>query len=252
MATRKASDIDPRPLIGICSRQTDDAEPAAAIAMSYVNRVREAGGIPIILPHGVQDAEIASDFVARLDGLLLTGGGDICADSFGGHPYAEVCKAAIHYQSAERDAFEYAMLLAAWDVDLPVLGICRGMQVMNVSFGGTNVRDVSELEGKRLSHARFGCGKQIAHRVSIESDSLLFEVLGTDDLAVNSMHHQAIYHPAPAARITAQAPDGTPEGLEFPERTFFLGVQWHPEQICNTPQLFEAFVDAARARLLAR
>ena len=121
---------------------------------------------------------------------------------------------------------------------------------MNVSFGGTLVRDISELGGNRINHACFQRGTEAIHPVHIERDTQLCNILGTEELFVNSMHHQAVRDAARSAQITAWAPDGTPEGLEFPSRSFFVGVQWHPEQIRNTPQLFEAFVDAAHANMV--
>lgn len=246
-STRTTRELNPHPLIGICSRPGYENIEISAIATSYADAVQDAGGIPIALPHGFGVASMASEIVSRLDGLLLTGGGDISPDSFGGKPYADGCKATISYMSLERDVFEWAAVRAAWDMDLPCLGICRGMQVMNVSFGGTLVRDISELGGNRIDHACFMQGNEVIHPVRIERETQLWRILGTEQLGVNSMHHQAISEVAKGGLITAWAPDGTPEGLEFPSRTFFVGVQWHPEQILNTPQLFEAFIDAAYA-----
>lgn len=237
------------PLIGICSRPSYEGGDISAIGTAYADAIQQAGGIPIALPYGFQVAGMAEEILSRLDGLLLTGGGDISPDAFGGSPYAKGCRAKISFMSAERDVFEWAAVLAAWSLDLPCLGICRGMQVMNVSFGGTLVRDISELGGNRINHACFERGKEEIHRVRIERDTQLQQILGTEELGVNSMHHQAVKDVAAGALITAWAPDGTPEGLEFPSRNFFVGVQWHPEQIKNTPQLFEAFIDAARSTM---
>lgn len=247
--TRKTREVRPRPLIGICSRPGYEAGDISAIGTHYANAVQEAGGIPVALPFGFGVAAIAPEIIERMDGLLLTGGGDISPDAFGGSPYAEGCIAKISFMSAERDVFEWAAVRAAWELDLPCLGICRGMQVMNASFGGTLVRDISELGGNRIDHACFQRGTEEIHPVHIERGTQLCEILGTEELRVNSMHHQAVRDAARGAQITAWAPDGTPEGLEFPSRSFFVGVQWHPEQIRNTPQLFEAFVDAARANM---
>lgn len=221
----------------------------SSIGTAYADAVQEAGGIPVALPHGFEVAGIANEIIERLDGLLLTGGGDISPDAFGGSPYAEGCAAKISFLSAERDVFEWAAVRAAWEMDLPCLGICRGMQVMNVSFGGTLVRDISELGGGRIDHACFMRGTEVIHKVRIERGTQLCDILGVEELPVNSMHHQAVSSAAKGAHITAWAPDGTPEGLEFPSRTFFLGVQWHPEQLRNTPQLFDAFIDAAHANM---
>ncbi len=242
---RQTRKVQPRPLIGICSRPGYEGGDISAIGTQYADAVQEAGGIPVALPYGFGVAAIAGEIIDRIDGLLLTGGGDISPDAFGGSPYAEGCVAKISFMSAERDVFEWAAVRAAWELDIPCLGICRGMQVMNVSFGGTLVRDISELGGNRINHACFARGTEEIHQVRIERGTQLWDIIGTEELSVNSMHHQAVRDVARGAQITAWAPDGTPEGLEFPSRNFFVGVQWHPEQIRNTPQLFNAFVDAA-------
>lgn len=241
-----------KPLIGICSRPSDTDEYLSCINVRYADAVQDAGGIPVALPYGFGVATMAEDIIERMDGLLLTGGGDIAPESFGGSPYAAGCVARISFMSAERDVFEWAAAKAAWTLDLPCLGICRGLQVMNVSFGGTLVRDISELDGGHIDHAQFERGSEIIHEVRVEPDSQLARILGGETFPVNSMHHQAISETARGGRIVAWAPDGTPEGIEFADRTFFVGVQWHPEQLGTMPQLFEAFVNAARARMAAR
>lgn len=239
------------PLIGICSRPGYQDADVSAIGTHYADAVQDAGGIPIALPFGFVVASMADRIIERIDGLLLTGGGDISPTSFGGSPYAEGCVAKLAFMSAERDVFEWAATRAAWDLDLPCLGICRGMQVMNVSFGGTLVRDISELGDGHLDHACFFRGTEVVHEVRVEQGSQLRSILGCDTVPVNSMHHQAVSEVAQGARVSAWSEDGVPEGIEFPERSFFVGVQWHPEQLKNTPRLFEAFVEAARARALS-
>lgn len=248
----RRDELKPKPLIGICSRPGENDPYVSYINVRYADAVQDAGGIPIALPHGFGVANMAGEIIERIDGLLLTGGGDISPESFGGSPYAKGCVAKISFMSAARDVFEWAAAKAAWNQDLPCLGICRGLQVMNVSFGGTLVRDISELGEGRIDHAQFERGDDIIHEVRIEPESRLHEILGGDSFGVNSMHHQAISEVATGGRIVARATDGTPEGLEFDERTFFVGVQWHPEQLGTMPQLFNAFIDAARARMAER
>lgn len=241
-----------RPLIGICARpgvNKDDSD-MAMIDSHYARAIELAGGIPVALPFGFEAAAIAHDIVERIDGLLLTGGGDIGDQAFGGHPYARECKAKISFLSADRDVFEWSAILAAWDLDVPALGICRGMQAMNVSFGGTLVRDISERPGHTIAHQQdVAEADKPTHSVQIEHGTQLCQILGGDEFMVNSLHHQAIASVAKGGRISAWAPDGTPEGLEFPEKRFFLGVQWHPELLGTMPQIFTAFVDAARERM---
>ena len=233
------------PLIGICSRP-DEHPTHSVIDTHYSDAVRRAGGIPVALPFGYEAAELAEEIVERLDGLLLTGGGDIAPESFGGTPYAPHCTADIAYLSAERDVFEEAVARAAWDQDLPCLGICRGMQVMNVTLGGTLVRDVSELGGQKLVHSCYGRGCETIHDVAVEEGTQLADSVGAGQLPVNSMQHQAICGPAEGARISSWSTDGVIESFEFAARRFYLGVQWHPEWMESMAPLFEAFVAAAR------
>ena len=236
-----------RPLIGICSRPCLDEPENSYINNRYAQAVQQAGGIPVALPFGFEAASIAGEIVERIDGLLLTGGGDVSEEGFGGNNYAQGCAARISFMSAERDVFEYAAVRAAWDANKACLGICRGLQVMNVSFGGTLLRDIAERHPhSTINHWQPKPWDVPSHKVRIEPASWLAQILGGLEFDVNSMHHQAIAEPSPRGRIVAWAPDGTPEAIEFSERRFFEGVQWHPEQIGTMPQLFEAFVDAAR------
>jgi putative glutamine amidotransferase len=238
-----------RPLIGICSRPSDDGSDASCINTSYATSIQQAGGIPVALPFGFEAAAIADDIIGRLDGLLLTGGGDVSEEGFGGNNYAEGCVAKISFLSVDRDVFEWAAVRAAWNANLPCLGICRGLQVMNVSFGGTLLRDIAERQPHTtIEHVKGETFEATMHDVRIEPASWLAQVLGGLAFKVNSVHHQAIADPAPQARIVAWAPDGIPEAIEFGEKSFFMGVQWHPERLGTMPQLFEAFVDAARQR----
>jgi len=239
--------MDRIPLIGICMRVGDNPNHAS-VDIRYLRRIEEAGGIPVALPYGFEAAKHVDSVLGIIDGLLLTGGGDLCPECFGGSPYAKSCSAKLSFLSAERDVFEYAAAQAAWDMDMPTLGICRGMQVMNVTLGGTLVRDISELEGVHINHVVLDRQEDPVHRVTVQEGSRLARILGTTELGVNSLHHLAICEKAKGGEIVAWAPDGTPEALEFPEKDFFLGVQWHPEIIANTPQLFETFVNACRER----
>ena len=237
-----------RPLIGICSRPGEEDPELSYINSCYAKSVQLAGGIPIALPFGFEAAAMADDIISRIDGLLLTGGGDVSEEGFGGNNYAEGCVARIYFMSAERDVFEWAAVRAAWETNKPCLGICRGLQVMNVTFGGTLVRDIAEIRPhSNINHLQEKPWNVPAHSVRIEPASWLAQILGGREFEVNSIHHQSVAEPAEGSRIVAWAPDGTPEALEFGGKHFFIGVQWHPEQMGTMPQLFEAFVDAARA-----
>lgn len=240
--------MDRAPIIGICMRLSDNPNHAS-VDKRYLRRIEEAGGVPVALPFGFEAAKHVESVLDVVDGLLLTGGGDPSPECFGGHPYAKQCTAKLSLLSAERDVFEYAAARSAYNRNLPTLGICRGLQVMNITFGGALVRDISELEGERIDHKQFDRPDELVHSVSVKEGSQLAEVLGTTELMVNSLHHLAICECAQGGEIVAWAPDGTPEGIEFPEKDFFLGVQWHPEIIATTPQLFEAFIAACKAKM---
>lgn len=241
-----------RPLIGITSRPREDPEnPNWTMTDDhYAASVADAGGIPVALPYcipfGFEATALVPDIVRRLDGILFTGGGDIADDSFDGHAYAPESHSPISLTCPARDAFEWALMRACWDADVPVLGICRGMQVMNVTLCGTLVRDIKDYPTKTILHTRGDSPDSPVHHVRISEASRLAKILGFASGGVNSLHHEAIYTQAPKGHVVAWAEDGTPEGLEFDEKTFFLGVQWHPEKLRTQPQLFSAFVDAAR------
>jgi putative glutamine amidotransferase len=192
----------------------------------------------------------ARDALKGLDGLLLTGGQDVAPSRYGEEPHPTVVQV-----SEARDAFEIALIAEARRRDLPILAICRGIQVLNVARGGTLVQDIPSQVTGALEHNLTVPGHQpfaLAHEVWIEKDSLLArlmrEPLGTSDTCeVNSRHHQAVKDLAPGLRTTATAPDGVIEAIEDPAVRFCLGVQWHPENFWRTGEfrsLFEGFLEA--------
>lgn len=239
-----------RPVIGVCSRPDDGAEHTV-ICAAYADRIVEAGGIPVALPYHPEAQELADCLAQRLDGILFTGGCDPAPEVFekayegaGTHP--------LEAPMAQRDSFEGALAQAAWNHDVPAFGICRGLQVMNVVRGGTLVRDVTEQEWWNpqipVGHVQAGPYDRCVHEVVIEPNSQLYKLMGTLELPVNSMHHLAVAKVAPGAHVVARAADGTPEAVEFPGRSFFFGVQWHPEYLDAHRPLFRAFVGAATVR----
>ncbi len=224
--------------------------PTIAIApcrqmADYVESIRRAGAEVVELTL----AEAPESVVGRVDAVLLTGGGDINPTLYGAAAHAT-------FEAAEpgRDAFEIALVRAALAADLPVLAICRGMQVLSVAFGGDLVQDIpSEVNGA-LHHDVREPRYAIAHEVWVSPTSRLAALM-KDDLEdgescqVNSRHHQAVRHAGDGLEVTATAPDGVIEAVERPTARFCLGVQWHPENFWRTGEfrpLFEGFVDAAR------
>lgn len=188
----------------------------------------------------------------RLDGVLLPGGGDVDPVRYGCTPHP-----ATKNIDDSRDTLELTIARWAVDDDLPVFGICRGHQVLNVALGGTLVQDIpSEIGVSANRHDTNGEPRTVrAHQVRIEANSRLATVLGQLRLEVNSLHHQAVDRLAPGLVATAWADDGVIEALESPAKRFVLGVQWHPEDLVEDDEtmqrLFKAFIDAARERAFA-
>lgn len=214
----------------------------------YETSVRAAGAEPRVVDQTVS----ATEALAGADGLLLTGGGDVDPALYGeaAHPT---------YDAAEpgRDAFEIELIARAVQADLPILGICRGLQVLNVARGGTLIQDIPSTVHEALEH-RFAAPPHpsylLAHTVSLSMDSRLAQALGErahSVVEVNSRHHQAIGRLGEGLVVTGVAQDGVIEAVEDPNRRFLIGVQWHPENFWRTGDflpLFSAFVRACASR----
>lgn len=214
----------------------------------YVESVRRAGGEPVEVASGVEQPE---HILARVDALLLTGGADVDPKLYGETPHPT-------FESAEagRDAFEIALSRAAVKRGMPLLAICRGMQVLNVAMGGTLYQDIpSEVSGA-LGHSVPEPRFAIAHEVWVSRGSRLSALLADhmedgETCHVNSRHHQAVKLAAPGFDVTATSPDGVIEAMEKPGGPFCVAVQWHPENFWRTGEfraLFEGLVEAANAR----
>jgi len=212
----------------------------------YLESVRRAGGDPV----EVADTHDAPEaIVARVRGVMLTGGGDVDPALYGETPHAT-------YERAEagRDAFEIALAKAAVAADIPLFAICRGMQVLNVAMGGTLIQDIPTEVAGALDHAIREPRFHIAHEVWVAKDSKLWTIMADkldgESLQVNSRHHQAVKRVAPGFEVSATAPDGVIEGIERPASRFCVAVQWHPENFWRTGEfrpLFEQFLQAARS-----
>jgi putative glutamine amidotransferase len=209
----------------------------------YVESVRRAGGDPRVLDP-LKDRP--TDIIGELKGLLLTGGVDIDPARYGEDRHPAVTEIEL-----ARDEFEFGLILAARDAGLPIFGICRGIQVMNVAFGGTLFQDICAQLAGMLPHTVPTPAFAIAHDVWISKGSRLWtamqeKMVDADTCSVNSRHHQSIKRLAPGFEVTATAPDGVIEAIECPNSTFCLGVQWHPENFWRTGEfraLFEGFVE---------
>lgn len=240
------------PLIGVStgSRKLPDSGASILVVRpSYTRAVAAAGGAPVMIPIQI-DAESLRSIFNHLDGLVITGGGDIDPARYGAEP-------SVYTAGVDPDRDEAELLLARWAVEenKPLLGICRGHQILNVALGGTLTQDIrAELPGAlrhdNSSDEWFG---RFAHEVSVTTGSQLSRVLGidgSDRLSVNSLHHQAVGRPGERLKRVACADDGVVEGMEVEGCDFVLSVQWHPEGLYEQHpphrRLFEALVSAAR------
>lgn len=200
--------------------------PVEALDRPYVDAVAAAGGVPLLLP--VLDPGRAATVVEGLDGLLLSGGGDVDPAWYG-------CVASPHVRKvqAERDGWEMALLRAALARGLPVLGICRGAQLLNVAAGGSLVQHLPDVSD--LAHCVDDRCNEEVHDVRIEAGSRLHTVVGSDGFGVNSLHHQAVSRLGHGLVAVAWADDGTVEAIEGITPVRMLGVQWHPELLTDRP-----------------
>lgn len=232
----------------------DSTPPAVRLRGTYLAALENARLIPVVAPPvpalAVESA--AAALVRRLDGLVLSGGEDVAPELYGAVPHP-----ALGPVAPDRDAWELSLVAAARAAGVPVLAICRGVQLLNVALGGTLVQDIaSELPGA-LEHDQQQERAERTHPVAIAPDSLLARVLGATCLEVNSVHHQAVRSVAPALRVVGTAPDGVIEALESAADDWWcLGVQWHPEDLADSPasadaRLFQEFAGAARERARA-
>jgi putative glutamine amidotransferase len=237
---------DVRPRIGITSwHYRDDEERWEAVLDSYTRAVLEAGGLPVILPIATAEPALVEEYLETIDALILTGGADI-HPSFYGQIVLERCGEI----DEERDRFEVRLIHATRGRDLPFLGICRGLQVLNVALGGTLYQDLSYRAGTDPTHmnSRERRG-ELAHPVAAAPGSRLAAIIGARELPVTSTHHQVIRDLAPGLAVSAVAPDGVIEAIEGQGR-FLLAVQWHPERMADRhPEqlaLFRSLVESAR------
>ena len=245
----------PRPLIGIAT-QTLDPVPgklplAWVMGQRYVRSLTAAGAVPWLIPLLPDDEPTLRDIYGRLDGLFLTGGVDIDPSQYG-EPRHERCDRS----DPARDWTEIALIRWALADHKPILGVCRGIQVINVACGGSLYQHLGEQLHEGIKHDYFPSPNQysrdyLAHPVSVSRDTRLGRLLGEASVQVNSMHHQGIKKLAPGLRPSAFAPDGLIEGVEGGNGAYLVAVQWHPEELAEAHaphrRLFTDFVAAAGA-----
>jgi len=234
--------MKPKILIPLALADTPKESPRMFARTAYTTAIERAGGIPLFLAR--PDMEDIMELVELMDGLLLMGGVDP-------HPslYGEKILPVCGDVDAGRDTLELALLNHAVEMNIPVLGLCRGLQVMNIHFGGTLYQDIPSQFPSIIKHESHATTerKRIMHSVEILPDTILTNVLRVKHLDVNSIHHQGIKTLGNGLRASAKSPDGLIEGIEHTLHPFCVGTQWHPEEFDDTPSrsLFGAFIEKA-------
>jgi len=242
-----------KPIIGITPSMVPGTEDRPgrriSLAADYVQAVAAAGGTPIVLAPVDGPVDRLLDVI---DGLLLSGGGDIRPDRFGDrnvHPTVDGIDDL-------RDTFELALVDGAMRRGLPILGICRGCQVLNVALGGTLIQDIPDQHGTTIAHRQSDQkipASEPSHPVTAEPGSLLDTVYGTTELQVNSFHHQSVRDIAPRLQVVGRAPDGIIEAVWCPDAAWVLGLQWHPELMFQAhPEHLRPFQALVAAASVAR
>ena len=236
------------PLIGITVNQKTkkNMDVEDWLLSAYPAAVMNAGGLPVMIPNKFPLDKIDL-LIKKLDGLIITGGGDIETSRFNG-----VESDTVGGVSYDRDELELQLARQVVQADLPLLGICRGLQVLNVALGGTLITDIPEQFPTSVQHnypSTLRPRDFIAHQVAIEPGSRLSAILKQPQIAVNSRHHQAVKDVAEGMLVSARATDGLIEALEIPGKRFVVGVQWHPENLqpmLEHRAIFEALIQSAQ------
>ena len=243
-----------RPLIGITTsevRRKKDArplpygdlkQPELALGVVYARAVEQAGGIPVVLAPVGDDA--VAPLVDHLAGVCVSGGPDLDPAAYGAERHPKLGPV-----EPELDAFELAVIRRADALGLPVLGICRGSQVLNVARGGTLHQHVPDVSDGSVDHRQTASGRETTHDIRIESGSRLAGIVGGEDLDVNAFHHQAVDRLGRGLRAVAWADDGIVEAIEGDGEALYLGVQWHVETLTHLPRHLRALRDARRRRV---
>lgn len=232
-----------KPIIGL-SPLYDDEKRGLWMRPGYLDVLYACGAIPVVLPFDSCAVDV-EQILSICDGLLLTGGADIQPKLYGEEPIAELGPT-----QPIRDELEYRLLDKALEEDMPLLGVCRGSQILNVFLGGTLYQDLNTQLPNSANHAMEPPYESVCHKVVLEKGEPLQVLLGIDELPVNSIHHQAVRRIAPTLVPLAHSLDGVVEGIWMPGKRFVWGVQWHPEWIWNVDarqfRIVQHFVDACK------
>lgn len=228
-----------KPLIGItCSYDQKDGR--FFVPEAYIEAVLETGGYPVLLP-GSGSIKKVTSYLKKVKGIVLSGGLDVDPSFFGEEP-----SLGLGEITPERDRFEIMLIKGAFEAKISILGICRGIQVLNVACGGTVVQHIPGRIEKPIKHNQSAPRWYPSHHVSVTEGTMLAKIIGSGKTKVNSFHHQAVKNVAPGFKICAKSSDGVIEAIENPKYHFAVGVQWHPECMYQRDKkarkLFEAFV----------
>jgi putative glutamine amidotransferase len=244
--------MDARPVIGLCAAVERASwglwtAQAHLLPREYTDAVQRAGGIALLLPPDPRASEHPDEILDLLDGLILAGGSDVDPGAYDAEPHPATVNT-----NPDRDAFEIALAQAAVARDLPLLGICRGMQVLNVARGGTLLQHLPESHGHEDHRRNPGSFDGADHQVRLDAGSLAARAAGEESHRTLSHHHQGVDRVGDGLVVTGHSElDDLPEAVELPACRFVLGVQWHPE-VDETSQLIAALVDDARTARAAR
>lgn len=239
-----------KPIIGVSGNILTDVDGMfpgyrrSYVNEDYITSIVKNGGVPLIIPV-ISDRYLIEKQIEKIDGLILTGGYDISPRFYNEEPQqklGDICP--------ERDEFEFLLLELATKKNLPILGICRGIQILNVYYGGSLYQDLSYRKATTIKHWQAHYPSQVTHMINIDKSTKLFKILKERTLRVNSFHHQLIKNVPDNFLITAQANDGVVEAIERKDYTFMLGIQWHPEMLHQSVsrmnrQIFSALINMA-------
>jgi putative glutamine amidotransferase len=238
--------MDPIPIIGITTYARNESRNFT-LPMEYVDAIRRAGGIPVLLPPGEPHQ---TELLGRLDAIILSGGGDMDPALYRGNDHETV-----YMVDHERDRSEIELARHVLELAVPTLCICRGIQVLNVALGGTLIEHLPDEVGDAIAH-RVPPRHPTEHSIRVEPGSRLADIMEQTEATTASWHHQAIRRPAAGLDVVAHAPDGTIEAVEMPGHPWLVAVQWHPELTAaadpGQQRLFDALVKAVIDRIESR